>query len=133
VQKASVPVPVGAQSPSAGSVVSRNGINTVVGLSYLRSHVTRYVELPANAGSGQFGVARVAVTIGADGMVQDVSCGPQASAAGIGCDAVVATIKQWAFSPFVVNGQPSPVVAHVAIISTAGGVSSTVSPGWSSE
>jgi hypothetical protein len=125
--------PSASQTPPASPIVSRNGVNTVVDTSYVRSHFARYVAFPSNAGSGQFGGVRVNVTIGADGTVQDVSCGPRASAVGIRCDVVAATIKQWAFSPFVVNGKAAPVVAHFTILSTASAVFSMPGPGSSSQ
>ncbi len=117
-------------SPPGGPITSRQGVNTVTDSRYLQSHLVRYVAFPST-GTGQPGAARVKLDIGADGTVQDVSCGSHVAATGLTCEAVAAVIKQWAFDPFLVNGQPSAVLAHVMIIATANAVTSTVSPTFS--
>lgn len=109
---------------------SRSGVTEVTDPKYLRSHLTRYVELPARTGTGQLGLARLQVSIGTDGRVQGVSCPANLSATGFACEDIKAVVMQWAFDPFFVNGQRAPVVAPVMLIATQAGVISTLSPGW---
>ncbi len=125
----------GFQANSAAPVFSHSGVNTVIDPEYLRSHLARYVAFqPVDAGD-RVSMLLVRLEIGPDGAVQNVSCGnsetPRIASA---CDIATATLKQWAFTPFVVNGQASPVRANFPILIGAGGaMASTISPGFSAQ
>ncbi len=73
-------------------------------------------EYPALARSAQVeGLVILEAVVGADGSVQEVTVLRSAGFAGILDRAAIKSVRQWKYSPLLLNGQPTPFVLTVTL------------------
>lgn len=118
----------GSTSASATSVPTRTQQGTyVVAADLLRSHLIRYVGFGPVAEHAGPRTLIVHIEIGPDGAVKDVRC--QGDESGDLSSMIAATLRQWTFRPFQVNGRVESVQARFPVLVTPEGrVASEFSP-----
>ncbi len=99
----------------------------VVGKDLLRTHLVRHVDFGGVASRTVPRSMIVRIDIGSDGAVKDVRCDGEEP--GDLSSMIAATIRQWTFRPFQVNGRAESVQAQFPILITPDGhVASEFSP-----